>query len=143
MRCQTLFLLLATAQFTTACAQSVSYQPRARVIAASKAQLIAAATAVATEQKWKILAVDSVAGVLTALSPEEDSAGVATRQRWSFVVTDGEVRARLVFEANFDGSDDGPWVHSDTVCTGYLYLREDEQLDKVAKQARGIRVARR
>lgn len=86
---------------------------------------------VVREQKWTVVKADAKAGYLEAIAPADVSLGVAMRERWTFAVTDYEVKATRVLEVAFEANN---WQREDVVCTGYVYLREHEVLDHVERR---------
>ncbi|HEV8322520.1 MAG TPA: hypothetical protein VG389_12970 [Myxococcota bacterium] len=108
-----------------------SYEPPRMMIPTSKSTLLSAVTRLVLEQKWDIVSADEGRGVVVALTPEEHGEGVVTRERWTFVVADGEVTVAMRLEMK-DGAE---WEVHEVVCAAYEYLRERNQLTSVWTRA--------
>jgi hypothetical protein len=134
MRCASLAIalcppLLASASLFGCAAQS----HLAREIHARTAQVLAAVERNALEQGWTVVAAEGLPETLEAVTPVEDTAGLSTRQRWTFRVESGVVETSMAFEAQFAPGD--PWQSTHgRVCRTYLHLREREQLERIAQR---------
>lgn len=96
-----------------------------------QADLHAAVEVMARNEGWSIVA--SAPGRIEALTPVDTTLGVGMRERWVFSIDDYQVAVTRVLEAQWDRG--GEWQSDAQVCTGYVYLREQEVLATLEKQA--------
>ena len=108
------------------------YEPQRVPIEASQADLVSLVVEYASQAGWTVVRVRSGRPALVEmLAPEVHEGGVLMRDRWIFLLVDGDVRVEKRLEAMFDPH--GTWDSSDVVCSTYEYEREQRTLLELVK----------
>jgi hypothetical protein len=130
-------LVAAVVLSSAACATTGQYDGAKKYAAPTltlpsvQADLHAAVEVMVRNEGWKIVASDE--NHIEAVTPVDTTLGVGMRERWMFAIADYQIAVTRVLEAQWDRG--GAWQSDAQVCTGYVYLREQEVLATLEKQA--------
>ncbi len=102
--------------------------PRADIEAAPRAALLDAVSTNAADQGWALVRSDRRAGVVEATAPIEALGDRELRERWTFEVGAGWVKASVRREVR---RGEGAWRSTDALCESYAYRAERIQLARV------------
>lgn len=102
-------------------------EPQVMEVNADRAQLIQATEALIEEQGLWLLNANPKTGKIVAVSDTDSLGGMVTRQRWVFVIADGQVSV----QSFLDHVKDGEWTSTDAVCETYGYAAERAQLGSI------------
>jgi hypothetical protein len=130
----TLFIIGSSACATiTPNADTKAYMPPSLMVPAIRSDLFAGVRDMVDQEGWTVVSSNPSTSIIEAVTPADSSLGVEIRERWLFVIEDYQVSAKRTLEVRFDPSSQ-TWEHEGAVCSGYIYLRENEVLSSIERR---------